>query len=70
MRPAFHHEIATARVADLHQYAARERTAQAASRARRPQPRHRARLVPGATLTGLARRARTPARDHSPAPTR
>ena len=67
MRPAFHHEMATARVADLRQYAARERTAQAASRAR-PQPRRRARLEPGAALTGLARRAPTPARDRSPAP--
>ena len=39
MRPTFHHEMATARVADLHHYAARERTAKAAIRARRAQPR-------------------------------
>jgi hypothetical protein len=31
MRPTFHHELATARVADLHQYAARERAAKAVS---------------------------------------
>jgi hypothetical protein len=43
MRPAFHHELATARVADLHHHAATERTAKAARRGRRPQARHRTR---------------------------
>jgi hypothetical protein len=32
MRPAFHHDLATARVADLHHHAARERAAKAAIR--------------------------------------
>ena len=32
MRPAFHHDLAMARVADLHHHAARERAAKAAIR--------------------------------------
>src|SRR5436190_14712874 len=34
MRPTFHDELATARVADLHQHATRERTAKAAIQGR------------------------------------
>ena len=41
MRPTFHHDLATARVAGLHHHAARERTAPAAIRARRAQTPHR-----------------------------
>jgi hypothetical protein len=70
MRPPFHHELAMARIADLHHHAARERTVKAASRARRPQAHHRTRSVPDHGVTGLARRALTPARGRSPAPTR
>ena len=69
MRPAFHHDLATARVADLRHHAARERIAQAAIRARRAQPDHRARLVPGHAVTVLAR-ALTLARGHRLAPKR
>jgi hypothetical protein len=67
MRPAFHHELATARVADLHHQATRER---AATAARRPQARHRSRSVPGHSVTGLARRVLTLARGRRQAPTR
>ncbi len=59
MRPAFHHDLATARVADLHHHAAMERTAKAARRAGRPPARHRTWSVPGHSLTGLARRVLT-----------
>jgi hypothetical protein len=68
MRPAFHHDLATARVADLHHHAARERTAKAAGRAGRPQARHRTRSGAGHSVTGLGRwvlalgRGRRPAR--------
>jgi hypothetical protein len=55
MRPAFHHDLATARIADLHHHAARERAAQAAIHGRRAQPDHRARLAPGHAVTLLAR---------------
>ena len=55
MRPAFDHDLATARVADLRHHAARQRMAQAAIRARRAQPDHRARLAPGYAVTVLAR---------------
>jgi hypothetical protein len=68
MHPPFHHELATARVADLHQQAARERTAKAASHTRRPHKHHRTRPVPGPTVTSLARRALTLAGGRSPYP--
>jgi hypothetical protein len=68
MRPAFHHDLATARVADLHHHAARERTAKAASRAGRAHQQHR--TVPAPAVTGLARRVLTLARGRRPAPTR
>ena len=70
MRPAFHRDLATARVADLHHYAAMERTAKAARRAGRPQARHRARSVHGHSVTGLGRRVLTLARGRRPAPAR
>jgi len=70
MRPAFHHDLATARVADLHHHAAMERTANAARRADRPQARHRTDSGPGHSVTGLARRVFTLARGHRPAPAR
>jgi hypothetical protein len=70
MRPTFHHDLATARVADLHHQAARERTAKAAIRARRAQPHHRTRSVLGRAVTALARRALTLAGGHRPAPGR
>jgi hypothetical protein len=42
MHSTFHHQLANARVADLHHHAARERTAKAAIRARHAaQPRRR-----------------------------
>ena len=59
MHPAFHHDLAMARVADLHHYAALERTARAARRAGRPRACHRTWSVPGHSLTGLARRVLT-----------
>ena len=68
MRPTFHHELATARVADLHQHASREQTAKAAIHARRAQPQHRTRSVPGHIVIALARRALTLAGDRRPAP--
>ena len=67
MQPTFHHELATARVADLHSHAARERMAKAA---RRAQKHHRTRSVPARTVTGLARRVLTLASGRSPSPTR
>ena len=70
MHPTVYHEMATARIADLHYDATRERVAKSAVRARRAQPHHRARPVPGHTVLSLARRAITLARDHSPSPTR
>jgi hypothetical protein len=69
MRPAFHHDLAMARVADLHHHAAMKRTANAA-RAGRPQARHRTGSGPGHSVTGLARRVFTLARGHRPAPAR
>jgi hypothetical protein len=59
MCPAFHHDLAKARVADLHQDAAQARMAKAAIRARRAQRHHRARSAPAHTVTGLARRVLT-----------
>jgi hypothetical protein len=70
MRPAFHHDLATARVTDLYHHAAIERTAKAACRAGRPQARHRTWSVPGHSVTGLARRMLTLARGRRPAPAR
>lgn len=70
MRPAFHHELATARVADLHHQAARERTAKAAIRGRRPQPHQRTGSVTGHTVTGLARRVLTLAGGRGPSSAR
>ena len=67
MRPTFHHDLAKARVADLHHHAARERTAKAA---RRAQTRHRTRPGPGHTVAGLARRVLTLASGRRPSPTR
>jgi hypothetical protein len=69
MRPAFHHDLATARIADLHHHAARERMAQGAIRGRRAQPHHRARLLPGHAVTVLAR-VLPPAGGHRLAPPR
>ena len=54
MQPTFHHELATARVADLHHHAARKRTAKAAIQGRRAQPHRRTRSVPGHAATVLA----------------
>jgi hypothetical protein len=62
MRPAFHHDLATARVADLHHHAARERTAKAA--------RHRTWSVPGHSVTGLVSRVLALARGRRSAPAR
>ena len=70
MRPAFHHELATARAADLHHQAARERAAKAAIRGRRPQPHQRTGSVAGHTVTGLARRVLTLAGGRGPSPAR
>jgi hypothetical protein len=67
MHPSVHHEMATARIADLHHDAAGERLAKAAVRARRA---HRTRPVPGHTVTSLVRRAITLARGRRPSPTR
>jgi hypothetical protein len=69
MRPAFHHELAAARVADLHHHAARERTAKAARRAR-PPARRSTRSVPAPAVAGLARRVLALARGRRPAPAR
>ena len=69
-RPAFHHDLATARIADLPHHATRERAAKVAGRARHPQARHSTRSVPGHSVTGLARRVLTLARGHRPAPAR
>jgi len=66
MHPTFHHELAAARVADLHHYAAQERMAKAA---RHVQP-NRNRYGPAPAVTALARWALTLARAHSQAPTR
>ena len=70
MRPTFHDELATARVADLHQHATRERTAKAAIRGRRAGTHHRTGSVPGRAITGLARRVLTLFGGRSPSPTR
>ena len=70
MRPAFHHELATARVADLHHQATRERAAMAAITDRRPPARHRTWSVPGHTVTGLARRVLTLAGGRGPSSAR
>ena len=67
MHPTAHHEMATARIADLHHDAARERAAKSAVRARRG---YRTRSVPVHTVTSLTRRAITLARGRSPSPTR
>jgi hypothetical protein len=68
MRPAFHHELAAARVAGLHHHAARERTARAARRAGRARQQHR--TGPAPAVTALARRVLTLARGRRPAPAR
>lgn len=70
MHPTFHDELAAARVADLHQRAARERTAKAASQGRRAQRHHRTGSVPGHIVTRLARRVLTLFGGRSPSPTR
>jgi hypothetical protein len=70
MHPTLHHEMATARIADLHHQAARQRAAKAAVRARRAQPHHRTPPAPGLIITSLARRAITLARGRGPSPTR
>jgi hypothetical protein len=70
MHPTVYHEMATARIADLHHDATWERAAKAAVRARRAQPHHRTRPVPGHTVTSLARRTITLARGRNPSPTR
>ena len=69
MHPTFHHDVATARIADLHHDAARERAARAAVRARGSQPHRRTRPGPDHMATGLARRAITLA-DRRPSLTR
>jgi hypothetical protein len=56
MSPAFHHDLAKARIADLHHHAAQARMAKAAIRAQR---HHRTRSVPAHTVTALARRVLT-----------
>jgi hypothetical protein len=66
MRPAFHHDLAMARVADLCRHAAMERTAKAA----RSQARHRTWSVLGHAVTGLGRRVLRLARGRRPAPAR
>jgi hypothetical protein len=70
MHPIFHDELAAARVADLHQHAARERTAKAAIQRRRARTHHRTGSVPGHAITGLARRALTLFGGRRPSPTR
>jgi len=70
MRPTFHHELATARVADLHQHAARERTAKAAIQGRRARAHQRTGSMPGHATTGLARRVLTLFGARSTSPTR
>ena len=71
MHSTFHHCLVTARIADLHDHAARERTIKAAVRAHRAQPHHRTRPVPGHAVSGLIRRALTPSGGgRSPSPTR
>jgi hypothetical protein len=67
MRPIFHHELATARIADLHHHAARER---AAKTARHAQSHLRARPMCWRTVASLARRALTLAGGRSPSPIR
>lgn len=54
MHPTFCHDLATARIADLHHDAARERTAKAAAQARRAQPHDRTRPAAGHIITSLA----------------
>ena len=70
MHSTVYHEMAAARIADLHHDAARERAAKAAVRARRAQRHHRTRPMPGHSVTSLARRAIALARGRSPSPTR
>jgi hypothetical protein len=70
MHPTVYHEMATARIADLHHDATRERAAQAAVRARRAQPHHRTRPALGHTITSLVHRSIDLARSVSPPPTR
>jgi hypothetical protein len=70
MHSTFHHAMAVARIADLHYHAARERTAKAAVRAHRAQPRHRTRPVSGHAVSGLMRRALTLSGGRSPSQTR
>ena len=69
MHPTFHHDVATARIADLHHDAARERVAKTAVRARGSQRHRRTRPGPDHMATSLARRAITLA-DRRPSLTR
>jgi hypothetical protein len=52
MYPPFHHDLATTRAADLDRRAARERTATAASRARRAQGHQRSHSPAGVAAIG------------------
>ena len=82
MRPTFHHDLAQARVADLHRNVGQGRLAHAASRAwradraRPPQSRQAVPALPAfgrrmlAMLGSRARRAPIPSNGRSPSPTR
>jgi len=68
MRHTFLHNLAWARVADLHRQAERDRIARAAIRAPRAQAQQRTRCVPAHTSTGLARRVLMLASGRHPSP--
>lgn len=69
MRPTFHHELASARIADLRHDARRDRIARAAIQGPRAQAHHPTRSGPARTGTGLTRRVLTQA-SRRPSPTR
>lgn len=69
MRPTFHHELASARIADLRHDATRDRIALAAIQGLRAQAHHPARSGRAHTGTGLTRRVLTQADGH-PSPAR
>ena len=69
MHSTFHHEMAAARIADLHYQAAQERTAKAAVCAR-PQRHQRTRSSAARTVTAVAHRVLTLLGARRPSPTR
>jgi hypothetical protein len=70
MHPGIHHEIAQARIADLHRQAERDALALAACRTRRAPAKQNAHFMPSHVIAELTRRVLTllGARRLSPAP--